>query len=183
MPRPGCLRSYADMLIQLARYKFYTVGPLHTAMSAILYWYAPVPSNKAGRRKVVFTQGYRNKSSKQVQNRIKIQMVRKSESEIGPVCKRTIPFHMNTTGRSSSGPLSGLSGFLGVHPSGFHLLSLSILEKLSFPAELSVFFFIFRHKLLNFNLSEPLNSFFELYYPCFFFNFFNHNFLPFGDGQ
>ena len=76
---------------------------------------------------------------------------------------------MNKKGRSSSGPLSGPAGFLRVHASAFHLLSASILEKLSFPAEVPVFFFIFRNKLLNFNLSEPPNSFFEIISPVFFF--------------
>ena len=83
--------SYADMLIQLARSKFYTVGPLHTSMSAILYWYAPVRSKRPV-GEFAFPQGYRNKPSVPVQNRFKIRMVRKSEPEIGPVRKRTSAF-------------------------------------------------------------------------------------------
>ena len=97
-----------------------------------------------------------------------------------------IPFHshMNKKGRSSSGPLSGPAGFLWVHASAFHLLSPSILEELSFHAEVPVFFyFIFRHKLLNFNLSEPQTLFLKLYYLCFFLTFLTINFLPFGGGQ
>ena len=147
---------------------------------------------KAGRREVAFTQ--KNKPSEPVQNRFKIQMVRKSEPEIEPVRKRTIPFpHMNKKGRSSSGPLSGPAGFLWEHASAFHLLSSSILEKISFPAEAGLcispilspsileklsfpaevpVFFIFRHKLLNFNLiHEPPNSFFEIILPMVFFKF------------
>ena len=119
------------------------------------------PFQRAGRREVAITQGYRNKPSEPVQNRFKIPMVRKSEPEIEPVHKRTIPFpYEQKKGRSSSGPLSGPAGFLRVQASAFHLLSPSILERLSFPAEVPVFFFIFRHKLLNFNISEPPNSFF-----------------------
>ena len=87
IPRPVCLWSYADMLIQLARCKLYTVGPIRTAMSAILYW-----KKKSGRREAAFTQGYKNKPSEPVQNRFKIRMVRKSEPETGQVRKRTIPF-------------------------------------------------------------------------------------------
>ena len=49
------------------------------------------PFQKAGRREVAFTQGYRNEPSEPIQNRFKIRMVRKSELEIGPVRKRTIP--------------------------------------------------------------------------------------------
>ena len=136
------------------------------------------PFQKAGRRELAFTQGCR--PSEPVQNRFKIWMVRKSEPEIEPVRKRTIPFPYEQKGRSTSGPLSGRAGFLWVHESAFHLLSPSILEKLTFPAEVAVFFSIFRHKLLNFNLSEPPNSIFlKLHYLCFFFNFFNHTLCPF----
>ena len=99
------------------------------------------PFQKAGRREVAFTQGYRNEPSEPVQNRFKIRMVRKSEPEIGSVRKRTIPFPYEQKGSSSSGPLSGPVGFLLVHTSAFHLLSPSILEKLSFPAEVPVLFF------------------------------------------
>ena len=50
------------------------------------------PFQKADRRDVAFTQLYKNKPSEPVQNRFKIRIVRKSEPEIGPVRKRTIPF-------------------------------------------------------------------------------------------
>ena len=83
------------MLIQLARCKFYTVGPLHmamTRMSAILYWYAPVHSERPVGKKLHSHRGYKNKPSEPVQNRFKIRMVRKIEPEIGLVRKRTIPF-------------------------------------------------------------------------------------------
>ena len=86
---------------------------------------------------------------------------------------------MNKKGRFSSGPLSGPARLLRVHASAFHLLSPSILEKLSFPAEVPVSFFIFRHKLLNVNLSEHPNSFFEIILPMFFKNFFDHKLSPF----
>ena len=102
------------------------------------------PFQKAGRREVAFTQGYRNKPSEPVQNRFKIRMVRKSEPEIEPVRKRTIPFpyEQKRQVRGSSSPLFGPAGFLRVHASAFHLLSPSILEKLSFPADVPVFFYI-----------------------------------------
>ena len=54
---------------------------------------------KAGRREVAFTQEYRNKPSEQVQNRFEIRMVRKSEPEIEPVRKRTIPFPYEQKGQ------------------------------------------------------------------------------------
>ena len=101
-------------------------------------------------------QGYRNKPSEPFQNRFKIRSVWKSEPEIGPFRKRTIPFRYEHERQACSGPLSGLAGFLRVQAIAFHLLSPSILEKLFFPA--GVFFFIFRNELLNFNLSEPQNS-------------------------
>ena len=40
-------------------------------------------------------------------------------------------------------------------------------------------FLIFRNKLLNFNFSEPQNSFFKTMLPMFFLNFFNHKLPPF----
>ena len=58
-------------------------------MSAIFLLVHSDPFQKAGRREVAFTQ--ENKPSEPVQNRFKIQMVRKSEPEIDPVRKRTIP--------------------------------------------------------------------------------------------
>ena len=102
-------------------------------------------------------QGYRNKPSEPFQNRFKIRVVWKSEPEIGPFRKRTIPFRYEQKRQVGSGPLSGVAGFLRVHTSAFHLLSPSILEKLFFLAGV---FFIFRNELLNFNLSEPQNSFY-----------------------
>ena len=122
------------------------------------------PFQKAGRREVAFTQGYKSKPRKPVLNRFKIRMIPKSEPEIGPVRKRTIPFPFAEKRKVLFRSTFQTSGFLWVDASAFHLLSPSILEKLSFPAEVPVFFFIFRHKLLNFNLSEPPNSFLKLYY-------------------
>ena len=98
---------------------------------------------KAGRSEVAFTQEYRNKPIEPVQNRFKIRMVRKSEPEIGPARKRTIPFpyeqkrqvQFRSTFRTcwvSTGTRKCIS--LTVSP--------SMLEKLSFPAEVPVFFFI-----------------------------------------
>ena len=138
-------------------------------MDAILYWYGPVRS----KRPVGREEGM-EKSRKSVQNRSKIRVVlRKNEPDIGSIRKSTVPFCMNGKGRSSSGPLSGTVGFLGVHTSAFHLLSWllspSILEKLSFHAGV---FFIFRNKLSKFNFSAPKTLSFKIYYPCFFDFFF-----------
>ena len=128
------------------------------AMGAILYCCALVRSKRPVGREVAFTQRLFEKSSKPVQNRSKIRVVRKCEPEIGPVRKRTVPFPYENS-RSSSGPLSGPVGFLRVHTNAFHLLSWllspSILEKLSFTAGV----LLFRNKLLNFSFSEPQNSF------------------------
>ena len=92
IPRPGFLQSYADMLIQLAECKFYTAGPLHTAMSAILYWYALVRSKRPVGEKLHSQRGIKANPGNRSLNRFKIRMVPKSEPEIGPVHKRTIPF-------------------------------------------------------------------------------------------
>ena len=125
--------------IQLARCKFYTVGTFHMAMIMILYWYAPVRSKKPVGREVAFTQGYRNKPSEPFQNRFKIRVVWKSEPEIEPFRKRTIPFWYEQKRQVCSGPLSALAGFLRVHTSAFHLLSPGIVGKLFFPAGIFLF--------------------------------------------
>ena len=140
---PGCLRSYADMLIQLARCKFFTVGPLHTAMSAILYWYSPVRSKRPAGERLHSHRGIETSPA----NRSRIGSKSGSYGKMNQKSGRfaNVPFHshINTKGKSSSGPLSGLAGFPRVQASEFHLLSPSILEKLSFPAEMPVFFFYF----------------------------------------
>ena len=133
--------SYADMLIQLARCKFYTVGPLHTAMSATLYWYAPVRSKRpVGEMYVAFTQRYRNKPSETGPKFGWYGKVNQKSSRFA-----NVPFHsyMNKKGKFSSGSLSGPAGFLRLHAMAFQLLSPSILEKLSFPSEVPVLSFLF----------------------------------------
>ena len=127
---------------------------------------------QAGRREVAFTQGCRYKPNKPVQNMFKIRMVRKSEPEIEPVRKRTISSaHLNKKGRSSSGPLFGPAGFLRYTQEHFTTLSQYIRETLFSCRSACVFFFIFRHKLLNFNLSEhmPQTLFFLNYITYVFF--------------
>ena len=168
IPKPGCLWSYAEMLIQLARRKFYTVGPSHGPEWVFLQVRSG-PFQKAGGREVAFTDEYRNNPSEPVQNRFKIQMVRKNGKKSSRFANVPFHSHMNRKGRFSSGPPAS---FPRVHASAFHLLSPSILEKLTFPAEMPVFLLLFfRHKLLNFNLSEPPNTFLKLYYLCFFSKF------------
>ena len=169
LPRPGCLRSYADMLIQLARCKFYTVRPLHTAMSAILYWYAPVCSKRPVGARLHSHRGIETNPANMSRIGSKFGWYGKTNQKSGRFANIPFHSHMNKKGRSSSGPLSLPVGFLRVHAGAYHLLSPSILEKLSVPAEGPVFFFMFRNKLLNFSLSESPNSFFEIILPMFFF--------------
>ena len=86
-------------MLAVLRWHAYSIGqmqilytrPLHTAMSAILYWYAPVRSKRPVGEKLHSHKrlvGEKLHSQKQT----KIRMVRKSEPEIEPVRKRTIPF-------------------------------------------------------------------------------------------
>ena len=97
-----------------------------------------------------------------------------------------LPFHsrMNRKGRSSSGSLSGTVGFLRVHT--HKCISFTELVTLSQYIRETLFscrcFLTFRNKLSKFNFSEPQNSFFLIYYRCFF-EFLFLNLLPFGDGQ
>ena len=117
------------------------------------------------------------KSSKPIQNRSNIRVVRKSEPEIGPVYKPTVSLTHEQKRRVQFRPTVG---FIRVHASAFHLLSWllspSILEKLSFCTGV---FLIFRNKLSKFNFGEPQNSiFFKILLPMFL-NFFNHKLSPF----
>ena len=125
---------------------------------------------KAGRRDVAFTRGYRDKPSEPVQNRFKIRMVRKSEPEIGPVHKRTIPFPYEEKAGPVQVHFPDLLGFYGYTQVHFTYSSQYIRETL-FSCRSACVFFIFRHKLLNFNLSGPPNSFFEIILPMFFLKF------------
>ena len=168
MPRPGCLRSYADMLIQLARCKIYTVGSLHTTMSAILYWYTPVSSKRPVGEKLYSHRSIETNTANQSRIGSKFGWYGKVNQKSSRFANVPFHSHMNKKGRSRSGILSGHAGFPRVHASAFHLLSPSILEKLSFPAKVPVFF-IFSHNILNFNLSELSNSFIEIILPMFFF--------------
>ena len=168
------MRSYADMLIQLARCKFYTVGPLHTVMSAILYWYAPVSSKRPVGERL-------HSHSEPVQNRFKTRMVRNSEPDIGPIRKRAIPFPYEQKRQiqfRSTFRTCWVS--TGAHKCISLTLSQYIRETLFSSRSSCVFF---RHKLLNFNLSEPPNSFFEVILPMFFLSSSSRNFLPFDDCQ
>ena len=160
------MRSYAGMLIQLARCKFYTVGPLHTAMSAILYWYAPVRSKRPVGEKLHSHKGIKTNPANRSRIGSKFGWYGKVNQKSGRFANVPFHSHMNKKGRSSSGPLSGPAGFLRVHASAFHLLSPSILEKLSFHAEVPVFFYFYT-KASKFNLSEPKTLFLKLYYLCF----------------
>ena len=157
-------------LIQLARCKFYKIA----------YWSALVYPKKPVGREVAFTQGYGKNPANWSRIGPKFGWYGKVNQKSGWF--ENIPFHsrVNRKGRSSSGPLSGPAGFLQVPASVFHLLSWllspSILEKLSFPAGV---FLIFRNKLLNFNFSEPQNSFLYDFNTDVFSKLLNHKLSPF----
>ena len=126
--------------------------PLHTAMGAILYWYAPVCSKRPVGRELHSHRGIETNPANRSRIGSKFGWYGKVDQKSGRFANVRYHSCMNRKGRSSSGPLSGPAAFLRVHTSAFHLLSPSILEKRSFPAD---FFLFFRNKLLNFNLSEP----------------------------
>ena len=138
-----------------------SVGPVHTTMGAIIYWSALVRSKKPVGREVAFTQGYGK-------NPVNWSRIGPKFGKVNQKSGRftNVPFHsrVNRKGRSSSGLLSGPVGFLQVHASVFHLLSLLHLLTLSQYIRETLFscrcFFIFRNKLLNCNFCEPQNSFF-----------------------
>ena len=152
------------MLIQFARCKFYTVGPPSHGHECDFYLYALVCSKRLVREKLYSHRktNLLNRSRKGS----KFGWYGKVNQKSSQFTNKPFHSHMNKNGRSSSGPLSGPAGFLQEQASEFNLLSPSTLEKISFPAEVPVFF---RRKLLNFNLNESLNSFFEIILPMFFF--------------
>ena len=158
---PRLSDTKAWMLIQLARCKFYTVSPLHTAMSAILYWHALVRSKRPVGERLYSHRGMETNPANRSRIGSKFGWYGKVNQKSGRLGNVPFHSHVNKKGRSSSGPLSGLVGLLQARASTFHLLSPSILEKLSlFSCRSACVFMIFRHNLLNFNLSEPPNSFF-----------------------
>ena len=149
-------------------------------MGAIAYLSALVRSKNPVGRDVAFTLGYGKNPVNWSRIGSKFGWYGKVNQESGRFANVLFHFRVHRKGRSISGPLSGPVGFLQVHASAFHLLnwlvSPSILEELSFTVSV---FLIFRNELLNFNFSEPQNSFFfQFYYWCFF-SFFNHKLSPF----
>ena len=138
------------------------------------------PFQKAGRREVAFTQEYRNKHSETVQNRFKIRMVRKSEPEIKPVRKRTIPFPYE---QKKQVQFRSTFRTCWVSTGTRKCISLTFSQYIgeTLFSFRSACVFIFSHNILNFNLSELPNSFIEIILPkvYIFFNFFNHKLSPF----
>ena len=129
------------------------------------YWYALVRSKRPVREKLHSHRGIETNPVNRSRTGSKFGWYRKVNQKSSRFANVPFHSHMNKNGRSSSGPLSGPAGFLRVHTSAFHLLSPSMLEKLSFPAAVPVSFVIFRHKLLNSNLSEPQTLFLEIILP------------------
>ena len=115
------------------------------------------PFQKVGRRKVAFTQGYRNKPSELVQNMLKIRMVRKSEPEIGPVRQRTILFSYE---QNRQVQFRSTFRTCWVSTGTGKCISLTLSQYIRETLLSACVFFIFRHKLLNFNLSDPQTLFF-----------------------
>ena len=142
------LDTKAWMLAVLRRHA-YSIGPdanfiqwaLHTAMSEILYWYAPARSKRPVGETLHSHRGIETNPANRSRIGSKSGWYGKVNQKSGRVANVPFHSHMNKKGKSSSGPLSGPAGFLRVHASAFHLLSPSILKKLSFPAEVPVSFY------------------------------------------
>ena len=130
------LRWHAYSIGQM---QFYTVGHEYDFILA----YAPVRSKRPVGEKLHSHRGIETNPANRSRIGSKFGWYGKVNQKSSPFANVPFHFHMNKKGRPSSGPLSGPAGFLWVHASAFHLLSPSILEKLSFPAEVPVFFFYF----------------------------------------
>ena len=112
-------------------------------MNAILYWYAPVRSKRPVGERLHSHRGIERNPANRSRIGSKFGWYGKVNQKSGRFANVPFHSHMNKKGSSTSGPLSGPVRFQLVHASAFHLLSPSILEKLSFPVEVPVFFFNF----------------------------------------
>ena len=122
------------------------------------------PFQKAGReRGCIHTGVWKNpaKSSKMVQNRSNIRVVRKSEPEIGQVYKPTVPFPYE---QKKQVQFKSTVQNCWVSTSTRKCISLTELATLSQSIRETLLsygcFLIFRNKLSKFNFGEPQNSFF-----------------------
>ena len=135
------------------------------------------PFQKAGRERGCIHTGVWKKSSELVQNKSKIWVIRKSKPKIGPVRIRTIQFPCE---QKRQVQFRSTFRTCWVSTGTRKCISLTKLVTLSQYIRETLFscwcFFIFRNKLLNFNFSEPQNSFFKNLITV---NFFNHKLSPF----
>ena len=149
-------------LIQLARCKFHAFHRPRSHRHGCNYILVHSgPFQKAGRERDCIHTGVWKKSSELVQNRSKIRVVHKSKPEIGPVCKRTIPFPCE---QKRQVQFRSTFRTCWVSTGTCKCISLTKLVTFSQYIRGTLFsfsaFFIFRNKLLNSNFSEPQNSFF-----------------------
>ena len=139
------------------------------------------PFQKAGRSYVVFT----HKPSEPVQNRFKIRMVRKSEPEIGPVRKRTIPFPYEQTRQvqfRSTFRTTFRTYWVSTGTRKCISLTLSqYIRETLFSCRSACVFFLFLETSFQILISvNPQTLFFWNYISYVFFkNFFNHKLSPF----
>ena len=149
----------------IGQMQFYTVALLHTAISATLYLYAPVRSKRPVGARLHSHRGAETNPANRSRIASKFGWYGKSELEIGLVRKRTIPFPYEQKRQvqfRSTFWTCWLS--TGTYKCISLILSQYIRETLFFCRNASSFL----NKLLNFNLSEPQNSFFEIILPVFF---------------
>ena len=146
------------MLVQLARCKFYTVAPLHKAMSAIFYWYALVRSKRPVGEKLHSHRGIETNPMNRSRTGSKFGRYGKVKQKSSLFANIPFPYEQKrqvqfrSTFRTcwvSTGTRKCISLTLSQY-----------ITKTLFSCRSACVFFIFRHKLLNFNLSEPQNSFF-----------------------
>ena len=127
------------MLIQLARMQilFSMPCPLHTAMSAYSYCYALVLSKRPVRVKLHSHRGVETNPVNRSRIGSKFGWYGKVNQKLSRFANVPFHSHLKKKGRSTFRTCRVST----VHASAFHLLSPSILEKLSFPTEVPVFFF------------------------------------------
>ena len=131
-------------------------------MGAILYCYALVCSKRPVGMELAFTQGYGKNSAN----------LSRICPKFGPVRKRTVPFlyeqkryvYFRSTFRTCWVSV-------GTHKCNSFTKLVTLSQYIRDTLFYCQCFLIFRKKLLNFNFSEPQNSFSEITLPIFFLYF------------
>ena len=177
------MQSYADVNLfnwPDANLCISVVGPVHTAIECDCILVRSGPFQKPVGREIAFTQWYGRNPANWSGICPKFRWYGKVNQKSGSFTN--VPFHSRVNRKTQ---VQFRSTFLTcwVSTGTRKCISLTKLVTLSQYIRETLFsyrcFLIFRNKLLNFNFSEPQNSFLFNFITDFFFNFPNHKLSPF----